>query len=318
MVERAGNRRAGRLKDHNAASLHAALDHALRDAVLCSDGDPAFSADDERDPAHGLHGRHHRRKAPARQQVRDLASQAFDPSFGIGHGIDIVLEHNLLRRVREPHRREPATVRDRPALLPGIDAAMPQQETLQMLTRLAQQPHRGRTGPNQVAHRLMRGVRNPDSGQGPRAVQLRQHHGIATVRLHAVARFHGDERGRDHDAVVTQLDKLSIQAVAAWPGCAAEMKPPPVPRQSFDQLANMIGAVRERAPGANLAPTLALRHRNRCRRLVDSQPDEQAILHAVSPPFLRLGASQSDAKPQTENAAGEASDPVSSHRDHAV
>jgi hypothetical protein len=32
------------LKDHNAASLHAALDHALRcDAVLCSNGDAAFA-----------------------------------------------------------------------------------------------------------------------------------------------------------------------------------------------------------------------------------------------------------------------------------
>ncbi len=44
MVERAGDRRAGRLKDHNAPSLHAALDPALsRDAVLCSDADGAFA-----------------------------------------------------------------------------------------------------------------------------------------------------------------------------------------------------------------------------------------------------------------------------------
>ena len=44
MVERAGARRAGRLEDHNATSLHAALDPALpRDAVLCSDGDAAFA-----------------------------------------------------------------------------------------------------------------------------------------------------------------------------------------------------------------------------------------------------------------------------------
>jgi transposase-like protein len=44
LVERAGDRRAGRLKDHNAPSLHAALEPALRqDAVLCSDGDGAFA-----------------------------------------------------------------------------------------------------------------------------------------------------------------------------------------------------------------------------------------------------------------------------------
>jgi hypothetical protein len=43
-VAEAGDRRAGRLKDHNAPSLHAALEPALcRDAVLCSDGDGAFA-----------------------------------------------------------------------------------------------------------------------------------------------------------------------------------------------------------------------------------------------------------------------------------
>ena len=43
------------------------------------------------------------------------------------------------------------------------------------------------------------------------------------------------------------------------------------------------------------ATTLFLRSRNGDRRLVDSQPDEHAILHMVSPPFLRLGTSQSGA-----------------------
>ena len=44
MVERAGARRAGRLEGHNATSLLAALDPALRrDVVLRSDGDAAFA-----------------------------------------------------------------------------------------------------------------------------------------------------------------------------------------------------------------------------------------------------------------------------------
>lgn len=45
LAERAEDRRAERVKDHNAPSLHAALDPALRrDAVLCSHGDGAFAA----------------------------------------------------------------------------------------------------------------------------------------------------------------------------------------------------------------------------------------------------------------------------------
>ena len=42
----------------------------------------------------------------------------------------------------------------------------------------------------------------------------------------------------------------------------------------------------------DLATSLTLRQSNRNCRLVDIQPDEDAILHLVSPPFLRLGTSQ--------------------------
>ena len=52
MTDRPCTRRAGRLETHAAPSLHAALDAGLRrDAVLCSDGDPAFSVHAR---AHGI------------------------------------------------------------------------------------------------------------------------------------------------------------------------------------------------------------------------------------------------------------------------
>lgn len=45
LAERAGHKRAGRLKDHDAQSLRAALEPALRrDAALCADGDSALAA----------------------------------------------------------------------------------------------------------------------------------------------------------------------------------------------------------------------------------------------------------------------------------
>jgi hypothetical protein len=53
--------------------------------------------------------------------------QLLDPLLGISHGVDIVLKHDLLRKMLEPHRRQPAPVGDRPALLSGIDAAVAQQ-----------------------------------------------------------------------------------------------------------------------------------------------------------------------------------------------
>ncbi len=53
--------------------------------------------------------------------------------------------------------------------------------------------------------------------------------------------------------------------------------------------------MRQSAPMAHLTPTLILREGDRDRRLMDIQPDKYAILHQVSLPFLRQGASQSGA-----------------------
>src|SRR5690554_4282877 len=57
----------------------------------------------------------------------------------------------------------------------------------------------------------------------------------------------------------------------------------------------MICPMRHLAPVANLAAALTARNRNRYRRLMDIQPDERAILHMVSPPFVRLGTGPSGA-----------------------
>ena len=65
---------------------------------------------DEGHPAHRLHGLDHWRQAPARQEFGDLLRQALDAGLGIGDGVDIVLEHDLLGGMLEPDRRQPAAV----------------------------------------------------------------------------------------------------------------------------------------------------------------------------------------------------------------
>ncbi len=57
-----------------------------------------------------------------------------------------------------------------------------------MLTHLACHPHRRGPRPDQVAHRLIGGIRDPDSRQLTRPMQLCQHHRIATVGLDPVLR----------------------------------------------------------------------------------------------------------------------------------
>jgi len=208
------------------------------------DGD----GDNECNTAHGLDRLHHGRQLPVWQQLGNLPGQLRDPRLGIADRIHIVLKHDLLRGVVKAHCRQPAPVGDRPRppLLPRIDAAVAQQEALQVLSRLASDAHRCRAGAHQVAHGLMRRIPNPDRGQLARPVQLRQHDGITAVRLHAVTSLHGDQRRRDDRAIVPQLDKLAVQAIATGPGLVAEMKPTADSAQLVDQFSYMVGPVQNR------------------------------------------------------------------------
>jgi len=94
---------------------------------------------------------------------------------------------------------------------------------------------------------------------------------------------------------VAKFGELPVQAVAARTGLMADMKLTPIAPKLVGKLADMIGAVRKRAPVPHFAASLALRKRHRNRRLMDIQPDKHDIMQLVSPPFLRLGASQSGA-----------------------
>ena len=228
-------------------------------------------------------------------RLGDLLRQALDPSLGIGDGVDAVLKHDLLCWMCEADRGQPAAVGDRPALLPGIDPTVSQQEPLKMLARLSHHTNRGGARPDQITHRIVRDIRHPDRRQFTGAVQLCQHDPVAPVGLHPVAGLHRDERGRDDHTVVPEVGQLAMQAIAAGPGFIAEVQSAPVGAQLLGQLADMVGAVGERAPVADLTAPFSPCNGHRNRRLVDIQPDEHAILHLVSPPFLRLGASQSGA-----------------------
>ncbi|MFN4129015.1 MAG: hypothetical protein ACK4GC_04260 [Paracoccaceae bacterium] len=80
------------------------------------------------------------------------------------------------------------------------------------------------------------------------------------------------------------LDALAMQAIAARPCFIEKVQSRSASRQLLYQLADVIGTIGNRSPVADLAATN--------RRLVDIKPDERAILHVVSPLFLRLGTRQ--------------------------
>jgi hypothetical protein len=88
--------------------------------------------------------------------------------------MEVVLQHDLLGRMLETQRGQPAAVGDRPGPSAGMDAAMSEQETLQVLECLTEHPHRRGSGADQVAHRLMRRIRNPHRRELASPMQLGQ------------------------------------------------------------------------------------------------------------------------------------------------
>ena len=200
-----------------------------------------------------------------------------------------------MRRMLEPDRRQPAPIGLRPALLARVNLAMPEHEALQMLARLARDTHGRCPRPNQISHRLMSLVRHPNRCQFARPMEFRQHERIAAVGLHPLASLHRDERGGHDHAVMPEFGEMPVEAIAARTGLIAEVQQTPVGAQLIGKLADMICAVGDRAPVAHFAAASSMRDCHRNRRLVDIQPDKYGILHLVSPPFMRLGASPSGA-----------------------
>jgi hypothetical protein len=121
-------------------------------------------------------------EAPARQQDRDLPGQSLDQRLRVGHGMDMVLGHDLLRRVFKANRRQPVRVRLRPTLFAGIEPAVPQPEPLQMLQHLARNAPRRCPRKDQITHRLVGRIPHPDRRQLSRPVQLCQHEGTRAGR----------------------------------------------------------------------------------------------------------------------------------------
>ena len=104
-----------------------------------------------------------------------------------------------------------------------------------------------------------------------------------------------DERGGHDNAIMAQLKKLAIQPIPAWAGLVAEMRRASAGTKLLHKLADRIRTVQNRAPVTVLSSALALRNSDRNRRLVEIQSGDHAMLHMVSPPFLRIGTGPSGA-----------------------
>ena len=109
-----------RIKDDVRSCRHAKVVpvdwHRIGAAGEIADLGQEGDGGDQRHAAQGLKGLGQRRHRPARDQGFDLGGQAITPGLGVLDGLDSVLQDDLLGRLLEPQRRQPAAVCQGPVL----------------------------------------------------------------------------------------------------------------------------------------------------------------------------------------------------------
>jgi hypothetical protein len=124
----------------------------------------------QRDPLHRLQSGDEWGHRPAWQQLLDLPcsrSSGFPPP----EGVNVILQHDLLRRMGEPHRGQPETIGQRSRHEPLGRFGRAGQKTMQMLARLGKYPARRRPGCTKSRKDFMGGIGDLDRSQLNGAVQ---------------------------------------------------------------------------------------------------------------------------------------------------
>jgi hypothetical protein len=128
---------------------------------------------------------------PTRQELLGLPRQPVELGFRVLDGVNVILQHDLLRWMGKAHRRQPATVSQGPRTNPWVDLTMAQQKALHMLACLGEHSACRRSGAHQIAHGFMGSVGDPDRRQLAGTVRFGQHQRIAAIGLHPVACLSG-------------------------------------------------------------------------------------------------------------------------------
>jgi hypothetical protein len=108
----------------------------------------------------------------------------------------------------------------------------------------------------------MRWIRNPHRRELASPVQFGQHRRVAAVRLNPIPSLHRDQRGRHHDAVMTQFRQLPMQAIATGAGFVAKAQSPLALAQLLCQLRDLIGTIGDDPQLADFTTTHSFSDRN--------------------------------------------------------
>ncbi|CDX42542.1 hypothetical protein MPLSOD_410009 [Mesorhizobium sp. SOD10] len=118
----------------------------------------------------------------------------------------------------------------------------------------------------------MIGVGHPDGRLLTGPMKAGEHGGVATVRLHPIARIPRNQRRRHHVAPMAEARELAMNAIAARASLIAKRQRLTGPPETVAQLADGISVIGNLAEIVHRAGASALRNRDRDPLLVNIQP----------------------------------------------
>lgn len=157
---------------------------------------------------------------------------------GIPLSLQHLLKSKLMGRMSEALALQPSTISQRPRLGPVINPSVAQHKGRNELAFVPLVLGRTFPSPNQIAHRLMRCIRNPDGYQLPGAKQAGQSNCIQPVCLYAITGTHRNQRGRNNTAFETERTHLPIKAISGRSRFIAYRDRQPTPGKFFEQPVN--------------------------------------------------------------------------------
>ena len=144
--------------------------------------------------------------------------------------------------------------------------------------------HRVKPRADEIAHRLVLGIRNPHRCQLARPVQLDQAGSIAPIGLDPVTRSLRDQRGGNHDALVSPGRHVPLNAITARSSLVAKPQSHASVAELAQQTVQRRRRVRDPAVFPHLTTQTARRYRDNDAFLVNIKSNVgDTIRHDPSP-----------------------------------
>ena len=191
--------------------------------------------------------------------------------------MDHFLEDPLLLGKGHLDRRQIVEMFLRPRLGAGVTEVVPQKKTLELLAGPVLVLLRLITGSQQIAHRLILGLRHGDGRQLSGAGQAGELIGVASVGFDALARGAGNFGGRRDAALQTVAAQKAAERIAVRTGLVPKLQPPARMggSQFLGQAEHVIVCAADQSVAAHLGG-VGGRQRHGDGLGVDIQADEQS------------------------------------------